>query len=199
VLAQTEIIDRARRICLSVPIPIMVDADTGCGNPLNVRRAVRELIAAGAAGCFPEDQIWPKKCGHIRGKRIIERDDYIQKVLAAVEVRQDRDFFIAARTDALAVAGLDEAIARVEVARKAGADAGFVQAPASREELEAAGRRSPPPNVANMIEGGRTPLLPKQELAALGFHLILYRLAPWRRCTARSGKTAPRSGKKAGR
>jgi methylisocitrate lyase len=170
-------IDRARRICLSVTIPIIVDADTGYGNPLNVRRTVHELIAAGAAGCFLEDQVWPKKCGHMRGKRVIDRDDYIQKVRAAVEAREGRDFFIVARTDALAVAGLDEAIARVEAAREAGADASFVEAPASREDLEAIGRRSPAPNVANMIEGGRTPVLPEQELAALGFQLILYPLA----------------------
>src|SRR5512135_1378314 len=136
----------------------------------------RELIAAGAAGCFLEDQVWPKKCGHMRGKRVIDRDDYIRKIRAAVEARKDRDFFIVARTDALAVAGLDEAIVRVEAARKAGADASFVEAPASREDLQAIGRRSPPPNVANMIEGGRTPVLPQQELAALGFQLILYPL-----------------------
>src|SRR5215475_10129572 len=107
-LTQTEMIDRARRICMSVPIPIIVDADTGYGNPLNVRRTVRELIAAGAAGCFLEDQVWPKKCGHMRGKRVIDRDDYIQKIRAAVEAREDGDFFIVARTDALAVEGLDE-------------------------------------------------------------------------------------------
>jgi 2-methylisocitrate lyase-like PEP mutase family enzyme len=176
-LTQTEMIDRARRICLSVPIPIIVDADTGYGNPLNVRRTVRELIAAGAAGCFLEDQVWPKKCGHMKGKRVIDRGDYIQKIRAAAEAREDRDFFIVARTDALAVAGLDEAIARMEAAREAGADASFVEAPASREDLQAIGRRSPPPNVANMIEGGRTPVLPQQELAALGFQLILYPLA----------------------
>jgi 2-methylisocitrate lyase-like PEP mutase family enzyme len=176
-LTQTEMIDRARRICMSVPIPIIVDADTGYGNPLNVRRTVHELIAAGAAGCFLEDQVWPKKCGHMRGKRVIDRDDYLQKIRAAVEAREDRDFFIVARTDALAVAGLDEAIARVVAAREAGADASFVEAPASREDLESVGRRSPAPNVANMIEGGRTPVLPRQELAALGFQLILYPLA----------------------
>src|SRR3954469_22027425 len=101
-LTQTEMIDRARRVCMSVPIPIIVDADTGYGNPLNVRRTVRELIAAGAAGCFLEDQVWPKRCGHMRGKRVIERDDYIQKVRAAVEAREGGDFFIVARTDALA-------------------------------------------------------------------------------------------------
>jgi 2-methylisocitrate lyase-like PEP mutase family enzyme len=175
-LTQTEMVDRARRICLSVPIPIIVDADTGYGNPLNVHRTVVELIAAGAAGCFLEDQVWPKRCGHMRGKRVIGRDDYVQKVRAAVEARGGRDFFIVARTDALAVEGLDEAIARVEAARAAGADASFVEAPGSLEDLRAVGRRSPAPNVANMIEGGRTPVLSKDEMAALGFHLILYPL-----------------------
>src|SRR3954467_5414791 len=116
-LTQTEMIDRARRICLAVPIPILVDADTGYGNPLNVHRTVPELIAAGAAGCFLEDQVWPKKCGHMRGKRVIERADYVQKIRAAVDARAGRDFFIVARTDALAAGSLDEAIARATQAR----------------------------------------------------------------------------------
>jgi methylisocitrate lyase len=175
-LTQTELIDRARRICLSVPIPIIVDADTGYGNPLNVHRTVAELIAAGAAGCFLEDQVWPKRCGHMRGKRVIGRDDYVQKVRAAVAARAGRDFFIVARTDALAVLGMDEAIARVDAARAAGADASFVEAPGSLDELRAIGRRAPAPNVANMIEGGRTPVLPKDQMAELGFQLILYPL-----------------------
>ena len=101
-LTQTEMIDRARRICMSVKIPIIVDADTGYGNPLNVHRTVQELIAAGAAGCFLEDQVWPKKCGHMRGKKVIGRDDYVDKIRAAVDARDGRDFFIVARTDALA-------------------------------------------------------------------------------------------------
>jgi len=175
-LTQTEMIERARRICGSVDIPVIVDADTGYGNPLNVHRTVRELIAAGAAGCFLEDQVWPKRCGHMRGKRIIERTEYIHKMRAAVEARGDRDFFIVARTDALAVAGLDEAVERVLAARDAGADASFIEAPASREHLQEIGRRSPAPNVANMIEGGRTPVLPRQQLAEMGFQLILYPL-----------------------
>src|SRR5690242_10877095 len=175
-LTQTEMIDRARRICLSVPIPIIVDADTGYGNPLNVHRTITELIAAGAAGCFLEDQVWPKRCGHMRGKKVVERDDYVQKIRAAVDARGDRDFFIVARTDALAAVGLDEAIRRVEAAREAGADASFVEAPASLDELKEVGRRSPAPNVANMIEGGRTPVLPKEQLVDLGFQLILYPL-----------------------
>ncbi len=176
-LTQTEMIERARRICTSVSIPIIVDADTGYGNPLNVYRTVQELIAAGAAGCFLEDQVWPKKCGHMRGKRVIEREEYVQKIRAAVEARAGRDFFIVARTDALAAVDMDEAIGRVSDARAAGADASFVEAPGSLEQLAEIGRRAPPPNVANMIEGGRTPLLSKEQLHGMGFHLILHPLA----------------------
>lgn len=175
-LTQTEMIDRARRICMSVSIPIIVDADTGYGNPVNVHRTVHELIAAGAAGCFLEDQVWPKRCGHMRSKKVIDRDDYVQKIRAAVDARGDRDFFIVARTDALAAADLDEALRRVQAAREVGADASFVEAPTSLDDLQSIGRRSPAPNVANMIEGGRTPVLPKQQLVDLGFQLILYPL-----------------------
>ena len=176
-LTQTEIIDRARRICRAVAMPIIVDADTGYGDVLNVVRTVTELIDAGAAGCFLEDQMWPKKCGHMRDKRVIDRDDYIQKIRAAADTRGDHDFFIVARTDALAAIGLDEAIARVEAAREAGADATFVEAPSSREELKEIGSRAPKPTVANMIEQGKTPVLEQTELAELGFTLILYPLA----------------------
>src|SRR5918994_1833563 len=156
-LTQTELVAQARRVCRSVDIPIIVDADTGYGNPLNVIRTVRELIDAGAAGCFLEDQQWPKKCGHMRGKRVIERDEYLDKIRAAVDTRAGADFFIVARTDALAVLGIDEAIARVTEARAAGADASFVEAPNSLDELAEIGRRAPPPVVANMIEKGKTP------------------------------------------
>jgi 2-methylisocitrate lyase-like PEP mutase family enzyme len=176
-LTQTEIVERARRVCKSVNIPIIIDADTGYGNPLNVIRTVRELIDAGAAGCFLEDQQWPKKCGHMRGKRVIEREEYLEKVRAAVDTRARSDFFIVARTDALAAVSLDEAIARVTEARAAGADASFVEAPNSLDEMAQIGRRAPAPVVANMIEKGKTPVLPKQKLAELGFHLILYPLA----------------------
>jgi 2-methylisocitrate lyase-like PEP mutase family enzyme len=176
-LTQTEIVERARRVCGSVKIPIIVDADTGYGNPLNVIRTVQELISAGAAGCFLEDQVWPKKCGHMRGKRVIERDEYIHKIRAAVEAKAGRDFFIVARTDALAAVGMDEAIARVTEARQAGADASFVEAPESKEQMAEIGKRAPRPIVANMIEHGRTPVLPKEDLVKLGFQLILYPLA----------------------
>ncbi len=115
-LTQTEMVERARQVCRSVDIPIIVDADTGYGNPLNVFRTINQLIACGAAGCFLEDQVWPKKCGHMQGKQVIPREEYIYKIRAAVEARKDRDFFIVARTDALAVSGMDEAVARVEAA-----------------------------------------------------------------------------------
>src|SRR4051812_23121819 len=177
VLTQTEIVERAGGGCGSVSIPILVDADTGYGNPLNVIRTVNELISAGAAGCFLEDQVWPKKCGHMRGKRVIEREEYVNKIRAAVEARAGRDFFIVARTDALAAVSLDEAIARVTEARAAGADASFVEAPESLAQMTEVGRRAPKPIVANMIENGRTPVLSRAQLTDMGFQLILYPLA----------------------
>src|SRR3954447_4252972 len=176
-LTPTEIVERARAICSSVSIPIIVDADTGYGNPLNVIRTVNELISAGAAGCFLEDQVWPKKCGHMRGKRVIEREEYVNKIRAAVEARAGRDFFIVARTDALAAVSLDEAIARVTEARDAGADASFVEAPESLAQMAEVGKRAPRPMVANMIENGKTPVLPREQLVQMGFGLILYPLA----------------------
>lgn len=175
-LTQTEIVERARRICRSVEIPIIVDADTGYGNALNVARTVRELIDAGAAGCFLEDQQWPKRCGHMQGKTVVGRGEYLARIRAAADARRDADFFLVARTDAIADGGLDEALARAEAARAAGADATFIEAPRSPEELAAVGRRAPKPTVANMVEQGRTPIRSRDELAALGFQLILYPL-----------------------
>jgi 2-methylisocitrate lyase-like PEP mutase family enzyme len=175
-LTQTEVIERARCICRSVAMPIIVDADTGYGNPLNVVRTVRELIAAGAAGCFLEDQRWPKRCGHMRDKTVVARDEYLAKIRAAVDAKGDHDFFLVARTDAIADGGLEEALARATAARAAGADATFIEAPRSVDELAAIGRRAPKPTVANMIEQGRTPLRPRDDLAALGFQLVLYPL-----------------------
>jgi 2-methylisocitrate lyase-like PEP mutase family enzyme len=113
----------------------------------------------------------------MQGKRVIEREEYVQKIRAAVEARGDRDFFIVARTDALAVLGMDEAVNRIVAARETGADASFIEAPGSVEQLAEIGRRVPKPMVANMIEGGKTPVLPREQLAAMGFQLILYPLA----------------------
>ena len=176
-LTQTEMVERARQICRSVDIPIIVDADTGYGNPLNVFRTVNQLIACGAAGCFLEDQVWPKKCGHMRGKQVIPRDDYVYKIRAAVEARNDRDFFIVARTDALAVRAWTR---RWRASRRHARQARMPALSKRRtpwHRLEEIGRRSPAPNVANMIEGGKTPVMAKDELAGMGFQLILYPLS----------------------
>ena len=176
-LTQTEVIDRARQISRVVSIPIIVDADTGYGNASNVARTINDLIDAGAAGCFLEDQVWPKRCGHMLGKQVIARDEFLEKIAAAVDTRGDRDFFIVARTDALACIGLEEALTRAEASRAAGADATFVEAPSSIDELTIIGKRAPEPTVANMVEQGKTPALGREQLAALGFKLIVYPVA----------------------
>ena len=172
-LTQTEMVAVAKRVCHAVSIPIIIDADTGYGNALNVMRTVEELIDAGAAGMFLEDQVWPKRCGHMKGKRVIPVEEHVQKIRAAVDARRGRDFFIVARTDARQVTGLDDAITRCRRYKEAGADALFVEAPRSREELNTIARDLPPPLVANMLEGGVTPLLTKAELEDLGFQLVV--------------------------
>jgi methylisocitrate lyase len=177
ILTQTEVVAAATRICGAVDVPVLIDADTGYGNAVNVTRTVRELLRAGAAGMFLEDQVWPKRCGHMRGKRVIPVDEQVAKLRAAVAARGDADFFIVARTDARQAAGLDEAITRALAYRDAGADALFVEAPQSLDELREIGRRLPGPLVANMVEEGVTPQLPPGELAALGFRLIVYPLS----------------------
>ena len=131
-----ETVDNARRIISAVDVPVLVDADTGYGNPLNVWRLVRDLEKLGAAGIFLEDQIWPKRCGHMIGKDVIAKDDYLPKLKAALEARKNRDFIIVARTDARAPLGLDEAIERGKAYRKAGADVVFVEAPRNMRELK---------------------------------------------------------------
>ena len=176
-LTQTEVIDRARQISRVVSIPVIVDADTGYGNALNVARTINDLIDTGAAGCFLEDQVWPKRCGHMLDKQVVTRNEYLEKIEAAVETRGNRDFFIVARTDALAAIGMDEALTRVQAAHAAGVDATFVEAPNSLDELEVIGREVPSPTVANMVEQGKTPILGQDKLAELGFKLILYPVA----------------------
>jgi methylisocitrate lyase len=176
-LTQTEVVAAATRICNAVDVPVLIDADTGYGNAVNVVRTVRELVRAGAAGMFLEDQVWPKRCGHMRGKRVIPASEQAAKLRAAVSARGDADLFIVARTDARQAAGLDDAIARALAYRDAGADALFVEAPQSLDELREIGRRLPRPLVANMVEEGVTPQLPPAELAALGFQLIVYPLS----------------------
>ena len=172
-LTQTEMVATAKRVCAAVTIPIIIDADTGYGNALNVIRTVNELIDAGAAGMFLEDQVWPKRCGHMKGKRVIPVEEHVQKIRAAVDARKGRDFFIVARTDARQVNGLEDAIARCKRYKEAGADALFIEAPRDIDELKTLAKELPAPLVANMLEGGVTPLLTKNELEKLGLQLIV--------------------------
>jgi 2,3-dimethylmalate lyase len=176
-LTQTEMADAARRVCRLTARPVLVDADTGYGNPLSVLRTVELWQSAGAAGLFLEDQVWPKRCGHMKGKEVVERREWVRKLEAVVSQRSQRDLFLVARTDARAALGLEEAIARGKAARDAGADAVFVEAPESVAELEQIAAAIPGPKVANMVEGGKTPLLAPDELHALGFDLIVTPLA----------------------
>ena len=176
-LTQTEMADTARAVCRVSPAPVIVDADTGYGNALNVMRTVRDLQEAGAAGIFLEDQVWPKKCGHMAGKRVVETTEHVAKIRAAVEARGERDLFVVARTDARQPLGLEAAIERCLAYKEAGADALFVEAPQSIEELERVAEALPAPLVANMIERGATPQLTRGELRELGYALIVCPLA----------------------
>lgn len=174
-----ETLDNARRICGAVPgVPVLVDSDTGYGSAVSVWRLVQSLEAAGAAGMFLEDQRWPKRCGHMRGKEVVEYAEYAEKLRAAADARSGRDAFaIVARTDARATGGLGEAIERARLNVENGADAIFVEAPASIDEMREIGRSIRAPLVANMIEGGRTPIVPAAELHGMGFKIVLYPLS----------------------
>src|ERR671918_330047 len=177
-LTQTEVVGAAQRICSVVNTPVIVDADTGYGNAINVIRTVQDLIRVGAAGMFLEDQVWPKRCGHMKGKQVISLDEQLKKVRAAMEARKEEDFYIVARTDARQALGLSEAITRGIAFKEAGADAVFIEAPESKEEMKEISRQVPGPLVANMLERGVTPLMEPQELADLGFSLVVWPLAP---------------------
>jgi methylisocitrate lyase len=176
-LTQSEMVDAARAVCRVSRAPVIVDADTGYGNPLNVMRTVRDLQDAGASGVFLEDQVWPKKCGHMAGKRVVEVEEHSAKIRAACDARGERDLFVVARTDARQPLGLEAAIERCLAYREAGADALFVEAPQSEEELARIAEALPPPLVANMIERGVTPHLDRSRLRELGFQLIVCPLA----------------------
>jgi 2,3-dimethylmalate lyase len=172
-LTQAEVADVARRVALAAPdLALVVDADTGYGNPINTIRTVQLWEQAGAAGLFLEDQVWPKKCGHMAGKQVVPAADWIAKLRAAVDHRTD--LFITARTDARAPHGLDEALERARMARDVGVDALFVEAPQSIAEMERVAATFPDcVLVANMVEAGKTPLMTPSELADLGFRLIV--------------------------
>jgi len=191
-----ENIENARRIIRSVDLPVIVDVDTGYGNPLTVWKIVNDLIAYGAAGIFLEDQVWPKRCGHMRGKEVIGVDEYIQKLRAAVTASENKNFIIVARTDARAPLGIDEAIKRGKMYRKEGADVVFVEAPQSEEELREIPKKINAPllanmieNVreipkkinapllANMIENGVTPTFSADELKSMGYSMVVFPLS----------------------
>ena len=176
-IGAAETVDNARRISRSITVPLIVDSDTGYGNALSVWKLVKELESAGAAGIFLEDQKWPKKCGHMQGKEVTSQEEYTEKLAAALDARENKNFIVVARTDARATEGLDAAIERGKQNKKTGADAVFVEAPRSLEEMKQIGREINAPLVANMIEGGATPLNSSETLSKIGFKIILYPLS----------------------
>jgi 2-methylisocitrate lyase-like PEP mutase family enzyme len=170
----SESLDQTRRIVTATSRPVIADCDTGYGNPLNVRRTVREFEAAGVAALFIEDQTWPKKCGHFDGKELISGEEMVQKVRAAAEARENDELMVIARTDAIAVDGLDAAVQRARAYSAAGADMIFLEAPESVEHLEYALANIDVPLMVNLVEGGRTPLFTVEELDRLGVGLVTF-------------------------
>jgi carboxyvinyl-carboxyphosphonate phosphorylmutase len=175
-LTGSEMVDNARRIVSAVDVPVVADADTGYGNALNVLRTVQLYEQAGVAGLQLEDQVAPKKCGHMSGKAVIETTEMVGKLEAAVAARRDPDLVLIARTDAVAVSGVEDAIARGRAYAAAGADVLFVEAPTSEDDVAriAGELRGVAPLVFNWAEGGRTPPLPLSRIAELGFSLVIY-------------------------
>ncbi len=170
----TEMATHAGHIASCISLPLIADADTGYGNPLNVIRTVREYERAGVAALHLEDQVFPKKCGHIAGKAVIPMKEFAEKIRAAAENRTDPDFVIIARTDARAVNGIDDAIERGLRYREAGADVIFVEAPTSREEIERVAREIKAPLLSNQVPGGKTPGLTVTELEKLGYKMVIF-------------------------
>jgi 2,3-dimethylmalate lyase len=173
-LTMTEMLDAVRRICAATDIPVIADGDTGYGNHVNTDRLVRELERAGAAGVHLEDQAFPKRCGHMEGKRLDSVQAMADKVAAAAAARIDPDFLIVARTDAIAVEGFEAALERAERFRQAGADVLFVEAPVSNEQIAAIPRRLRAPAWFNASWDGKSPLPGLKELDALGYRLVVY-------------------------
>jgi 2,3-dimethylmalate lyase len=173
-LTLTEMVDCARRIAGAVEIPVFADGDNGHGNATNVMRTMREFEKAGVSAIFFEDQVTPKRCGHMSGKQVIPVGEMVAKIRAAVDARVDGDLSIMARTDALAVNGIDDAIERMHRYLEAGADLSFVESPQTIDEMRRIAQEIDAPNMANMVPGGRTPILPARELKELGFALVAY-------------------------
>lgn len=168
VLTLTQMVELTRNVCRAVDIPVMADGDTGFGNAVNVYYAVRDFEDAGAAGMNLEDQVFPKRCGHMAGKQIIPMEEAVKKIEAAVAARRDPDFVINARTDAVAVAGVDEAIRRGNAYAKAGADLIFVEAPTKVDDIKRVIHSIDAPVSINLLQGGRTPLVPISQLEEWG-------------------------------
>ena len=184
-LTMTEMADNAGRIAACVDIPLIADADTGYGNPLNVIRTVGAYEAAGAAGIHIEDQVAPKKCGHMEGKLVIPAAEMAAKIAAATEARTDPDFVIIARTDARAVEGLDRALGRARMYLDAGADALFIEALTSEAEIAAAARAFPGvPLLFNWAEGGKTPPVSLARLQELGYRIVIFPISTLLAATA---------------
>jgi 2,3-dimethylmalate lyase len=184
-LTLTEMADNARRIAQAVEIPVIADADTGYGNPINVIRTVREYEAAGIAALHIEDQVMPKKCGHMEGKQLIGADEMVAKVKAAVAARRSPGFLIIARTDARAPEGLDAAIGRARAYREAGADVLFIEAPQSVQEIETIGGSfNDVPLLFNYAEGGKTPPVTHEQLRRLGFSIVIFPISTLLTATA---------------
>jgi 2-methylisocitrate lyase-like PEP mutase family enzyme len=173
----TDMLSRARTIASGTTTPLIADGDTGYGGLLNVDFTVRGYEAAGVQAIQLEDQEFPKKCGHTPGRRVIPIEDAVRKVRVAVAARESKDFLIIARTDARASRGLDEALRRAEAFAEAGADILFVEAPESEAEMARIGRAFDRPLIANMVEGGRTPLLSRKELEGLGYKIAIFPVA----------------------
>ena len=174
ILTLTEMVDCARRIVDAVDLPVFADGDTGHGNTTNVARTVRLHERAGVAALFLEDQVAPKRCGHMSGKQIIPVEEMTAKIKAAVDARVDPDFTIMARTDALGVVGIEDAIFRACRYVEAGADFIFVEAPESEEQMRRIIREVPAPHMANMVPGGKTPLVDAAMLRDIGFSLVAF-------------------------
>ena len=168
-----EMADHARNIAAVVDVPLIADADTGYGNALNVRRTVQTYEAAGVAALHIEDQITPKRCGHLSGHQVIPRGEFAGKIRAAVEARRDPDLLIIARTDGISAVGFDEALRRGEAAAEAGADVLFIEAPRDGAQVERVARAFDTPLLYNYAPGGRSPLLPFRQLRELGYAIIL--------------------------
>ncbi|HEU4482868.1 MAG TPA: oxaloacetate decarboxylase [Nitrososphaeraceae archaeon] len=172
-----ETLENAKRIINSVNIPILVDIDTGYGNPLNVWKIVKDLERIGAKGIFLEDQVWPKRCGHMTGKTVIPKEEYILKLNAAMDARGDNEFIIVARTDSLAQFGIEEAIERGKEYKRIGADVIFIEAPKSIDQMELIAKEIKAPLLANMIEEGITPNLTADQLRKIGFKMVVFPLS----------------------